>query len=1030
MTLENDLCDSVDNLSLLSEKFLFVGTNSQLEKDAGAVFAAITEVIRSQNGKETVTEYVAAMVIITYLETVDDMSELDASMYLISKMMNRVPAAVLNVQFSKISSIFMNIISKNADSTNALLLQNTIRSLSILMKAQELAVWNHSIATHIFKTVLSFSTDSRPKIRKVAQAASREIIKSGINKLDLLENKVKNHPACDVTAEFCLEQLSQYGASKDQNNILHTMGLVRLTLEFLPAQRVKSICESLLQLMTIGNTLLKTCCLQTLRYFLVSRPRADNLPASMTAKLITALYNYVPSANDVVLWKLWLPVMLEAHYHLNKLDENLCFQHLPFLFETAVKAFMCESLEIHAVVADCLKGVLNHVIEPVKEKLIFEGDVLTSVRKCFELIEGALRFQYQASWNQVLLVIGVFYEVSGLHGYTFMTNSLKKLGTLCENENLMCFNEAKYAIGSAVRSMGPQTVLEAIQLELEMSSASFRRGWIISVLQQNIRHADFSYFVSHLKPIIEQLQKRAANASSNNQVATKKTLVDMEIQVWSLLPAFCTRPINVVESFKKIAQILGTLISTRPNVRLHILSGIRTLINQDDDAINTVLGRYSKNFMPIFFNLYATQSNEELTLGERLAVYETLKVYLKITDSHLIESLHQKLMTKLTDKEIAQSLRHAFLDLILVVLPYLNSEQIKVTYNKLLEHIKSDDRTVRKKVYRFIEELCSCDSESCKTFVRLSLSDLQSILGDTLESASPATKATVVCIKEPSTKARSSALALLVEIGNYFIKISASAKKDGFKEFIHLVVAGIAGTPKMINASVLALCNIIREFTERVREDMQPLIDCACSLMQYPNRQVVDSAILLLKSILASFSEEDLFEFSEKMVTSLTSMPDDIKRPFRFKTKEVLVKLVKKFGYLRVIKLAPDSLHGIIKKINKDLIREKRNKADKDTMKSEETEPLVEKKSKDDLMDSDDENESNGDVNENAKSETNKLWLREKGAEEVINFLDPSAFKNITATKHKSNAKAKNKTGGFQLSNDGKLIIVDDEGAK
>ena len=49
------------------------------------------------------------------------------------------------------------------------------------------------------------------------------------------------------------------------------------------------------------------------------------------------------------------------------------------------------------------------------------------------------------------------------------------------------------------------------------------------------------------------------------------------------------------------------------------------------DASKAEMSRFGKNYMPILFNLYTTQTEVERD-PKRMAVLETAKVYLQITD--------------------------------------------------------------------------------------------------------------------------------------------------------------------------------------------------------------------------------------------------------------------------------------------------------------------------------------------------------------------------------------------------------------
>lgn len=52
------------------------------------------------------------------------------------------------------------------------------------------------------------------------------------------------------------------------------------------------------------------------------------------------------------------------------------------------------------------------------------------------------------------------------------------------------------------------------------------------------------------------------------------------LQVWTMLPGFCTCPVDLLSSFKGIARTLGMAINERPDLRLTVCQALRTLINK------------------------------------------------------------------------------------------------------------------------------------------------------------------------------------------------------------------------------------------------------------------------------------------------------------------------------------------------------------------------------------------------------------------------------------------------------------------
>lgn len=133
-----------------------------------------------------------------------------------------------------------------------------------------------------------------------------------------------------------------------------------------------------------------------------------------------------------------------------------------------------------------------------------------------------------------------------------------------------------------------------------------------------------------------------------------------------MLPGFCTCPVDLLVSFKGIARILGMAINDRPDLRLTVCQALRTIINKSCTAgtdplqhTNTIIlnylsqgtktsscnmsteeekaevGRFSKNFLPILFNVYSQQPPAGESGTYRMAVLDTIKVYLSVTEKQV-----------------------------------------------------------------------------------------------------------------------------------------------------------------------------------------------------------------------------------------------------------------------------------------------------------------------------------------------------------------------------------------------------------
>ena len=64
-----------------------------------------------------------------------------------------------------------------------------------------------------------------------------------------------------------------------------------------------------------------------------------------------------------------------------------------------------------------------------------------------------------------------------------------------------------------------------------------------------------------------------------------------------------------------------------------------------------MVGRFSKNYLPILFNLYTSGEGEGE--GGRLAVVQCVEAYISITDPSLVSSLTSSALDKLTQSDLS-----------------------------------------------------------------------------------------------------------------------------------------------------------------------------------------------------------------------------------------------------------------------------------------------------------------------------------------------------------------------------------------
>ncbi|MEQ2212967.1 hypothetical protein XENOCAPTIV_007543, partial [Xenoophorus captivus] len=379
--------------------------------------------------------------------------------------------------------------------------------------------------------------------------------------------------------------------------------------------------------------------------------------------------------------------------------------------------------------------------------------------------------------------------------------------------------------------------------------------------------------------------------------------------IWSMLPGFCTCPVDLMASFKGVARTLGMSINERPDLRLTVCQALRTLINKscstgskcslrlslftncciiisilNNSWMHSVeaeekaeLGRFSKNFLPILFNVYSQQPAEGESGTYRMAVLDTIKVYLTVTDMQRVIILIICLVLLFWS---SPPLRLAVMDLVVAMAPFVDESTMAKTFELMRPYLEAKEPGMQKKAYRVLEEMCGAERDECKSFVVSNLETLKIVLLDTLKNASSPAKRVrslyreedivyarvlfifspdyfvlgfpqprlkclihivIICTKEVSVGARKNAYSLLVEIGSAFVRFCGNKKGDamflstcrfglmGFvqqltlpasnvdamEEYLALVYAGLTGSVTMITCTVLALTRLVFEYKGR-----------------------------------------------------------------------------------------------------------------------------------------------------------------------------------------------------------------------
>lgn len=1044
----------------------FWESNSAAHKEICAVLAAVTEVIRSQGGKETETEYFAALM--TTMEAVESTESLAAVAYLLNLVLKRVPSPVLIRKFSDTSKAFMDIMSAQASSGSTSALRWVLSCLATLLRKQDLEAWGYPVTLQVYQGLLSFTVHIKPKVRKAAQHGVCSVLKG--SEIMFGEKAPAHHPAAIPTAKFCIQEIEKSGGSKEATTLLHMLTLLKDLLPCFPEGLVKSCSETLLRVMTLNHVLVSACAMQAFHSLFHAKPSLGTLPAELNAQIIKALYDYVPSENDLQPLLAWLKVMEKAHINLVRLHQNLGLGHLPRFFGTAMTCLLSPHSQVVTVAAQCLQEILRECVAPHMADI---GSVTSSasgpaqyIAKMFRAVEEGLTYKFHAAWSSVLQLLCVFFEACGRQAHPVMRKCLQSLCDLRLSPHFPHTAALDHAVGAAVATMGPQVVLEAVPLEIDGSEETldFPRSWLLPVIRDHVRETRLGFFTTYFLPLATTLKNKALDLAQAGSTVESKIYDTLQWQIWTLLPGFCTRPTDVATSFKGLARTLGTAISERPDLRVTVCQALRTLITKgcEAEADRAEVSRFAKNFLPILFNLYGQPVAAGDTPAPRRAVLETIKTYLTITEAQLVNGFLEKASEKVLDPASSDFTRLSVLDLVVALAPHADEAAISKLYSTIRPYLESKSHGIQKKAYRVLEEVCASPQGPGARFVQNHLDELKKTLLDSLRSTSSPAKRprlkclihivkklsaeheefisalvpeVILCTKEVSVGARKNAFVLLVEMGHAFLRFGPS-QEEALQRYLVLIYPGLVGAVTMVSCSILALTHLLFEFKGLMgTSTVEQLLENVCLLLASRTRDVVKSALGFIKVAVVVMDVVHLAKHVQLVMGAIGKLSDDMRRHFRMKLRNLFTKFIRKFGFELVKKLLPEEYHKVLVNIRKAEARAKKHRALNQAALEEEEEEEEPVQGKGDsieeiLADSEDED----DEEERARSkeqrrlarQRSQAWLKEGGGDEPLNFLDPKVAQRVLATQP-GPGRGQKKDHGFKVSADGRLIIREEE---
>ena len=926
-----------------------------------------------------------------------DQSHTPELVCLLDAVMGHVDKAILRGKCKSISAVLTLLLKTNLEHEMTAFVRDLVACLGKLLLAQEVssAAWSSPGLLKTFFGLLSCFREKRPKVRKAAMQATVELLRLHAGKKVWVLGK-------QVT-DFSVNVLEACTAS-DCVPTLHLLGFLQEALPLLPEEGIKKLAERLLALQGLDNTLVLQASLHALRALVKAQEPSSSssstmqeagdkngLSSAFLLQLSAAVLDLQPKKQDVEVCRAFCELIATCLECLAKRGAaaEARQQLLPRAIQALVARCETEAGQVHEAACLAMRLSLASVADAAS---LSNPQDRKPVTEALAAVGKLLEYRYQRAWGVCLPFLGSLFihfrqETGGL-----LDPLLKKLAFLRDavaTSSPELVKPFEACVASAIEGMGIERVLEVLPLvdasgtgdtTPAAGTAARRAAWLLPLLASHGKREPgrLAYFQGTLLELARRSHEVVvAETASAKQLQLHRQRV---LQIWGLLPAFCSHPVDIKEGFGPLAPPLANALQDAryPELLFTVCQGLQVLLQSAQEAAPgpgregdlAVLSGMSKKFLPTLFNILDGCDLEDSVSGAKVrALSETISAYALVAPPAFVGGLFKKLVQKMLaatqededgmeeeegggkkKKSFSSPSNHKAVilcELALALVPSLDAAGIALLYKVIRPLVRLDrDVALQKRAYRVLGALCEHHGDrflgqadtredlvpvltdsllTCHVSARQMRLRVLGALVKTLDGNDPKqwdmlaglVGEVLLCLKDANGKAREAAYQVLTAMAQ------VKEEEEDLSEFSQVVLAALAAeTPHMRSAAVLALAHLVFEFGPQrpaFRATIPELLSTVLMLGADPVKEVVKAVVSFVRICVAACPMEGLEPLLPSVLETLFASNSKVR--FRAKIKIILKKLCRKFGYDKILALAPVTDRRLITHIQKQALR-------------------------------------------------------------------------------------------------------------
>lgn len=480
------------------------------------------------------------------------------------------------------------------------------------------------------------------------------------------------------------------------------------------------------------------------------------------------------------------------------------------------------------------------------------------------------------------------------------------------------------------------------------------------------------------------------------------------------------------------------------------------------------------NILAVLFNVYT-----QTAPNARGYILETIEEYLKITSQTDMEKTFNNicgLLKNAMDEETnvpkkgKPQLSATLLDLVVCMTKYVPSTSHPALFSIFGTTVQSKDALTQKRAYRIIIRLSELESgaEALSSY----LSDIEEIMVQNTETVQTASRSArlaaiktitellpadrlsfivrtvaevILSTKDVNEKSREGGFETLIAMGKKMndphgvIKLSKISGYDpeipdqpsSMSEFFKIIAAGLIGESQhMVSSTITAFACLVFEFKSEV--DATTLVDIYDTIELYlttNSKEIAKSAIGFVKVCVLGLSDDLMRPKVPELLPKLLRWSHEHTGHFKSKVKNIIERMVRKFGYEFIEANFPQDDIKLLANIRKVRNRNKRKEAEEEVsgVAAVSTKGSRFMNAFDEAIyeSSDNENENDEETQQDKGKKSKQFIVESSG--NPLDLLDSQTLAHISSTRPKKFTKDQRKKqlqdDMFNFDSEGKLIM-------